>query len=207
MKGYIDFWIQSTDIESIADKAYVLGYNTVCIVDQGFSWRVRKVGNVVFVKKKVVVSDNEKSLKELLRGIKTSYPIVSVKPTGVSAARLAARDGRVDTVVLSPDTIDYIDKTQALMMKRYGKPLEVPINSFLKSNRRIKAMIYRRIYLFYQYSVPIIYSSSASEWNELIHPRGIVSLIKTLFEIDYRHVLLSISDIPRKILVGNGVRV
>ncbi len=209
MSSFIDFWIDADTsvLEELVDYARMLGYYILCVEDKGFEWKVIKKKGVRLVKRITIVEDSEKSLKERLRGIKVDYPVVVVKPTGIQSARLAARDGRVDAIVLDSESIHYIDKTQASMMKRSGKPLEVPINSFVKSSRRVKAMIYRRLYLFYQYGVPVIYSSCARDWNKLVHPKGVVSLIKTLISIDYRNVLLSLSDIPREVLVRNGVRV
>ena len=93
------------------------------------------------------------------------------------------------------------------MMKRHSKPLEVPVNTLFSVGDRVRAMMYRRIHLFYQYNVPVIYSSSATSWNEILHPKAIVSIVKTLAGVNGKSVLLSITDYPRALLLRNGVRV
>jgi len=213
MNGFIDFWInvEPDMVSHVVDIASKLGYSALCIEDKGFDWRVKRLNvgdyKIVLVKKKTLIEAGEDDLKEKLRGIKTIYPIVSVKPIGIQAARLSARDGRVDTVVLDKDTINFIDKTQARMMKEYRKILEVPLNSLLKSSRREKAMIYRRLLMFYYYGVPIIYSSGACEWNELMHPRSIIELLSSILDVDPKNIALSISSVPREILLRNGVKI
>ncbi|WFO76046.1 RNase P subunit p30 [Desulfurococcaceae archaeon MEX13E-LK6-19] len=208
MKGFVDLWVDIDPdlIDRVADIAYTMGYTVLCIEDKGFNWRTKRWNKVLVVKKRTIEAAGEKNLKEKLRGIKTVYPIVSVKPLDVQAARLAARDGRVDTIVLDKDSIDYIDKTQALMMKQFRKVLEVPINVFLESNNKIRAMMYRRIHMFYYYDVPVVFSSHARDWNQLIHPRSLVELLHTLTGIERKHLVYSISGLCVELLSKNGVR-
>ncbi len=208
MKGFVDLWvdIDPSLIDKVVDIAYTMGYTVLCIEDKGFNWRTKRWNKVLVVKKRTIEVAGEKNLKEKLRGIKTVYPIVSVKPLDVQAARLAARDGRVDTVVLDKDSIDYIDKTQALMMKQFRKVLEVPINVFLESSNKIRAMMYRRIHMFYYYDVPVVFSSHARDWNQLIHPRSLVELLHTLTNIDRKYLAYSLSGLCVELLSKNGVR-
>lgn len=208
MYGFIDLWvdIDPSILDYLADIAYSMGYNVLCLEDRGFGWKVKRYKKLLFVKRRTIEGESEKNLKEELRGIKTSYPIVSVKPLDIQAARLAARDGRVDTIVLDRDSIDFIDRTEALMMKRFGKILEVPVNSFLESTSRTKAMMYRRIHMYYYYGVPIIFSSHARDWNQLIHPRSLIEFLYTLVSIDRRYLAYSISGLCAELLSKNGVR-
>ena len=207
MNGYVDLWVNvSSDLDRIASIARLMGYIFIGLEDQGFKWKVREVNNVKFVKRITIEARSEKEIREKVRGIKVYYPIVAVKPLSTQVARFAARDGRVDLVVLDRDTIEYIDKIQAGMMKQFGKPLEVCINCFLKASSREKGMIFRRIRLFHYYSVPIIYSSGASRWNELIHPKGISALLSTLVDVPKASIVYGLSSIPLEILTKNGVR-
>lgn len=206
MNGYVDLWINiSNGLDKIADIIKLMGYKYVCIEDHNLKWRIKVVKNIKFVKRITIEADSEREIRERIRGIKVDYPIVAVKPLSTQVARFAARDGRVDLVVLDGDTIEYIDKIQAGMMKKFGKPLEVCINCFLKVSLRKKGMIFRRIKLFYYYGVPVVYSSGASKWYELLHPKSISALMSTLVDIPKTSILYGLSSIPLEILVKNNV--
>lgn len=209
MKGFTDLWIDAdgNELEKIIDIASMMGYKVLCVSRDFTRHRFVKQKNVFLVKKRVIAEAGEKNLKEKLRGVKVGYPVVAVIPLDVQAARLAARDGRVDIIVLNKDSLDNIDKTQALMMKQFMKILEVPLNDFLKYSNRVKSMIYRRIHMFYYYGIPIVYSSHAKSWNELIHPRSIVGLINSLLGVDKKLIVYSISSFIVEFLAKNGVRV
>jgi len=206
LKGYVDLWVRVSDeLDKIADIAWIMGYKYVGIEDHGYKWKVKVVNRVRFIKRITIEARTEKEIRERVRGIKVEYPIVAVKPLSIQVARFAARDGRIDLVVLDRDTIQYIDKTQAGMMKQYRKPLEVCINCFLKASSREKGMMFRRLRLFQHYSVPIIYSSGASSWNELIHPHGVTTLVSTLLGIPRSSVIYGLASLPLEILVRNGI--
>ena len=207
MSGYIDLWIKiPKDLDRIASIAKLMGYIYVGLEDHGFKWKIKEINGVKFIKRITIEARTEKEIRERVRGIKVNYPIVAVKPLSIQVARFAARDGRIDLIVLDRDTIEYIDKTQAGMMKQFCKPLEFCINCFLKASSREKGMIYRRIRLFQYYNVPIIYSSGASHWNELIHPKGIVKLLSTLVDVPMTSIVYGLSSIPLEVIVRNNVR-
>ncbi len=203
--GYIDLCVdvEKSDLGEAAKVAYELGYTALGVEDKGYSWKIKRINGITLYKRITITAEKEKELKEKLRGIKLKYPIVAVNPLGIQAARLAARDGRVDLVVLSTDSLDYIDKAQVSLMKQYGKPLELHVNSFLRMSGRARAMVYRRLNLFYRYLVPVVYSSGAKNWPQLIHPEGIVSLFSTLLELPRNSIRYSISSLPLE-MVSKG---
>ncbi|MCD6487983.1 MAG: RNase P subunit p30 [Desulfurococcales archaeon] len=212
MRGFIDLWldIEPDEVEKAIDVGHKMGYTAFGLEDHGFNWRVKKLRDkkITLVKRITLSEEKESKLKEKLRGIKLSFPIVSVKPQSIQVARFAARDGRVDTIIVDKDTAMYIDKTQVLMVKRYRKVLEIPLEEFLKANDRAKAMIYRRLLLILHYNTPFIISSRARKWNKIHHPLSIISLLTSLLDLDNKDLLLhNISGLPLEILVKNGVKV
>ena len=168
----------------------------------------RQFKNLVVVKKKVLSTSNKKELLSSLKGVKREKVIVSVRPLSTEVARTAAHDTRVDTIVIDKDTYYFIDKPQINLMKQYHKPLELPFNEYLNYEPHIRSMIYRRIKYYLTYAKqPIIISSRALNWNEVLVPKSIIALLSLLFELDPREALLSITNYPREILVRNGVTI
>ena len=51
-----------------------------------------------------------------------------------------------------------------------------------------------------------MFSSGARDWNEIIHPRSMVSFLSQVFGLDRSSVIISISTVPRELLVRNGVK-
>jgi ribonuclease P/MRP protein subunit RPP1 len=203
-KVFIDLWIRRINDKTI-NYLVKLGYRAIAVEE--LSSRVRRFNGLIAVNKVVVEAENRKELRRKLQGIKTRAVIVSVKPFGIEAARMAAHDGRVDTIIIDEDTLYYIDKQQINMMKHYVKPLELSLNNYLRIDDRLKAMIYRRVNLYLRRKMPLLVSSGASDWYELLVPRSAVTMLKILFGISVRNGLLFMSNYPLEILVANGVRV
>jgi ribonuclease P/MRP protein subunit RPP1 len=203
-KIFIDLWVKGIN-EKIIDYLIKLGYKAVAIEE--LSSKVKRFNELIAVNKVVVEAETKKELRRKLQGIKTRAIIVSVKPFGIEAARMAAHDGRVDTIIIDKDTLYYIDRQQINMMKHYVKPLELPLNNYLGIDDKLRAMIYRRINLYLRKKMPLLISSGASYWYELLVPRSAVIMLKILFGISVRNGLLFMSNYPLEILVANGVRV
>ncbi|MEM1825727.1 MAG: RNase P subunit p30 family protein, partial [Desulfurococcaceae archaeon] len=144
-----------------------------------------------------------------LKNIKRERNIVSVKPKSVEASRMAAHDTRVDTIILDENTVYYMDKQQFSLMKQYSKPIEIPLNTFYSSiDSSLKSMIYRRVkYYLYYTKQPLIVSSRASEWYELMNPKIAVLILSQILGIDKRLALSYLTIYPREILVYNGVSI
>lgn len=66
-----------------------------------------------------------------VREARRLYDIVAVKPSTAEAARMAARDPRVDLVVLPPAMARYMDKSQARLLELGGGCIEVWLSHLL----------------------------------------------------------------------------
>ena len=205
MRIFIDLWINSSDTKLLRFLVK-LGYRVAASTE--IDKRVLEEEDLLLIRKTVVEASSRSELREKLRGIKNDYVIVSVKPISIDAARMAAHDSRVDTIIVDQDSLKYIDKAQMSLMKQFSKPLEIPFKTFLYASDRVKAMIYRRInYYLYYTKLPLIISSGASHWNELMEPRSTIYLFSKLFNIDEEKVLLYMTSYPREIIVRNGVSI
>ncbi len=191
--------------EKCIETYTILGYRAACI--EGLNRKIIRKNNFIAVRKSTIYSESQKSLKHDIRNEKSRSFITAVVPLSIEAARFAARDRRVDTVVLVSDSVRYIDKTEIAMLKRFSKPLEVPINTLITSPSSVKAMIIRRIDLALKYNVTIILSSWAHEWNEIPAPISYTALGSILLRIPMKDVLVMLTNYTRELMVKNGVHI
>lgn len=180
------------------------GYGAVVV--EGCSFRWRCVEGLLVACRKTLRGEDERGLKTMLRGIKLRYPLVAVEPLSRQAARFAARDRRVDLIVLSRDTLQYIDKTQARMMKHHGKILEIRMSDYFRMDQREKAMVYRRINLFRSIDADVVFSSGARSIYEVIPVFSLTRLAANLYGIRIGYVEASVSTLIWKRLVDGGVK-
>lgn len=205
MRAFIDMWIRSID-DKMVDLLSKMKYRAAAVEGLDFDEPIVK-NNLVLVKKVVVEASSRDELIDKLRGAAKKGAIISVKPRSVEAARAAAHDTRVSTLILDFDSVDYLDKPQCSLMKQHRKPVEISMKIFYGSlDLKLKAMIYRRINYYLNYTKqPLIVSSGASSWSELVDPRSAISLLSILFGVDKRRALSFLTTYPREILVYSGV--
>lgn len=202
--SYVDFGVASSELDKLTLVARRLGYRAL-LVEEGGSWdSTVSMNGVTLVKKQVISSLNEKELKKALSKSSSKSTVVSVRPLDVSAARLAARDSRVDAVVLDLETLNYIDKQQLSMMKRFSKPIELPLKLITGGERALAKVIRRLIYAAC-IEVPLVFSSKASDWSELYYPKSIALLLSQVLSLEPGDLLSGFTTIPREILVKKGV--
>ncbi len=204
LRGYIDLWLKDFNEETY--KTLVnLGYKAVAVED--YHATTKRLPELIVVRKKVVSAESRKELREKLHGIKSDNIIVSVRPLGVEAARMAAHDKRVDTIIMDDETLYYIDKAQLNMMKDFNKPLEICVTELLRFSPRKKAMIYRRINFALRRNIHLVLVSCASNWNQVLIPVSTVYLFSLLANIPLKKALETITSAPHAILAKNGVKV
>ncbi|MEM1532921.1 MAG: hypothetical protein QXS06_00830 [Desulfurococcaceae archaeon] len=203
--SYIDFGVTSSELDKLTLVARRLGYRALLVEDCGSWASAVSMNGVTLVKKQVISSPNERELKRALSTSTSKSTVISVKPLGISAARLAARDSRVDAVVLDLETLNYIDKQQFSMMKRFSKPIELPLKLITGGERALAKVIRRLIYAAY-IEVPIVFSSKASDWSELYYPKSIAFLLSQVLSLKPGDLLSGFTTIPREILVKKGVK-
>ncbi len=203
--NYIDFGVNSSELDKLTIVARRLGYKALLVENKEGWTSATNMNEVVLVGKKVIASLNERDLKKALSTSTSKSAVVSVKPLDVSAARLAARDSRVDAVVLDLETLNYIDGQQLSMMKRFSKPIELPLKLILGGERALAKVVRRLIYAA-RLEVPVVFSSKAIDWSELYYPKSIALLLSQLLSLELEAVMSGFTTIPREILVRKGVK-
>lgn len=203
MKGfYIDLWIKSLDPE-LCRMLHETGYSIIVL--EGTYPSVCE-GILVF-EKKIVEAASRKELLHKLRNVDRKY-VVSVKPRSVESARVAARDSRVDTIILDEDSVRFMDKHQFNLMKQFVKPLEFSLNTWLRTSLKNRALVHRALFTcIHRYGLPIVVSSGASKWNEVIHPKSAIEFLSSLLNIPPIISNLYVSVYPRDVLVRKGFNI
>lgn len=156
--------------------------------------------------KRVIEAFSRKELLDKLRSIDWGRSVVSVKPRSVESARVAARDSRVDTIIVDEISAKFMDKHQFNLMKQFVKPLEFSLNNWLRMSLKNRTLVYRALFIYtHRYKLPIIASSGASSWNEAIHPRSIIDFLTRLLNVPPMLSTMSVTAHPRDILVRKKV--
>lgn len=200
---YIDFWIRSLDAE-LCNTLLEMGYSVVVVERPGSNI----CRDIRFFEKRVIDAVSRKELLDKLRSIDRSRVVVSVKPRSVESARVAARDSRVDSIILDRDSARFIDKHQFNLMKQFSKPLEFSMNDWLEAGLGGRVLIYRVLHQHvHKYGLPVVAGSGASKWNEAVSPRSAIDFFSRLINIPPRVSILYVSAYPRDILVKKGFRV
>ena len=158
-----------------------------------------------YVKRLDISSHNKVVIKEALRKYRREVEVIVVHPLSVEAARLAARDSRVDVLNfhLKPELFEPVE---AKMMALNGKVLEVNLRELISNGATLRLIhLYRRmIYLAQSFKVEILISSGASKPIELRRPRDLASILLFLgFKGDFRRTL---SEVPFRIVSTNRAK-
>lgn len=204
MRVYIDFWVKRLDSKMLKILRE-LGYRVVLCENLV---ELSEDKDVSVVNKGVVESSSRADLLNKLKGIKSKGVVVSVKPLSLEAARTAAHDTRVDTLIIDSANVKFMDKHQFNLLKQFSKPIEFPLNHWLKLPLAKRTAVFQRLVVFiHRYKLPFIVSSGANAWHEVFEPRSIVHYLSNLFGAPRGLVLLSLTSYPKEILVKNGFKV
>jgi len=202
LKIYIDLWIKSLDSKT-AEILRKLGYKAIAVEEER-----ECVADLLVITKRVIEANTRKEIKEKLHGIKRKHVLVSVKPLSIEAARMAAHDSRVDTIIIDDTCYKYIDRNQINLMKQHSKPLELPLGRWLAYTPRKRSAIYRRVmYYLFHTKMPLIVTSCAKNWNELLVPRSTIYLLSIAFHIPLSQAVLSLTSYPRELISRCGVSI
>jgi len=196
-KVFVDFYIERCD-DTLLETARKLGYYALACSNRFISG-VKEVSVKTF-NKVIVPANYVGELRNALRDINHKNNIVTVHPMSVEVARWASHDGRIDSILMTPENIKVFDKKQASTMKYYSKPLEVRIPDLVHGDSEIRGAIYRRLNLFAKSGVPVIAGTMAREWFELISPVAIIKLLSTQYDIPEKVALRYLTDIPQQVI-------
>lgn len=188
-KTLCELWIKPNNIDqgiNIIKLLIRMGYNIICIeASNDIFLELKKQAeklNMQLLKRITVTSTTDSEGKIKLRGIRTKHHIVSFNPTGISAARLAARDTRIDTILFTLHSCTYIDKTQLRMMVKNNKTLEIPLKEVVDNihNYKFVSKLKKTLKVAEKLGLNIVVSSASETVFELWHPIHKISILRLL---------------------------
>ena len=209
-REYIDFWVRVEERDGAAElfsKLTELGYRKAVVelednLEESFE-EIKSLAeeNKLEIYRKLVLEPSGR--KELLRNLRENrgkYEVISIICRNLDTALVAARDSRVDTLIIPPNPGYRLDKGVAALLKHR---VELPFNWFLSQETRdafLSTAI--KIMKFLAGKRGVIVSSAASSSLELRGWRELASLLEVL-GMNTQQALDSISIIPQEILREN----
>ncbi|MDW7978456.1 MAG: hypothetical protein RMH74_06610 [Candidatus Caldarchaeum sp.] len=193
-REYVDMHVEKMD-ERMASTMARMGFRHVCAVDVKALGKEADLGVSVYRKVFLEVS----SRGELLQLLKNcgKKVVVGVKPLTREALMVAARDGRVGTIMVHGEMAE-IDRHVAKVLKNC---LEITVSeiaeSFEESRRWRNLLKIVRAAEFI--GTPIIVSSGASCETELLPPHQMAYMLASMRSLN-RPDLDAVSTTPLKLL-------
>jgi len=210
-RKYVDFWINLTDevdLSEMISEAKKLGFRSVVVssVDESRLKEFKKLSEdfKIEVYRKLILEPKDRlTLLKNLRAYRGEYEVVSVICSNLEVALTAARDSRVDSLILPPSKRFRIDKGVAALI---SNSVELPFKWFIdEASRREFIRVASEIVNYLSRKTSIIVSSSASKPFELRSPHELASLLQVL-GLDRSTALDAVSIIPGKIIETNLVK-
>ena len=210
-RKYVDFWINLTDevdLSEMISEAKKLGFRSVVVssVDESRLKEFKKLSEdfkIEIYRKLILEPEDRLTLLKNLRAYRGEYVVISVICSNLEVALTAARDSRVDSLILPPSKRFRIDKGVAALI---CNSIELPFKWFIdEASRREFIRVASEIVNYLSRKTNIIVSSSASKPFELRSPHELASLLQVL-GLDRGTALDAVSIIPGKIIETNLVK-
>jgi len=208
MRSYVDLWVRCESFERCLEMMKCLkrlGFSSAAIELRGecverfdhLKREAEEVG-IKLYRKLVLEPSTRKELLKLLRENRGKFEVISVICRNLETALVAARDSRVDTIIIPVNPRYRFDKGVAALLKNR---VELPFRyfledrgGFLRTASEIASILGKRC--------GIIVSSAGSSNLELRNPRQLASLLQVL-GFDEERALDSISTEPTKLIEEN----
>ncbi len=208
MRAFTDFWVKVRDLDQASDilkKLRELGFSNAVIeageeVLERFD-ELRRIGEEQGVKvyrKLVLKPDGRKSLLRSLRSNRGKFEIITVLCENLETALVAARDSRVDSLIIPPRPRFRFDKGVAALLKN---SVELPFKQYLEDKRGFLETAMRVVEILGK-KTSIIVSSAADDILDLRGPRELASMLQVL-GFSQEQALDSVSKNPMKIIERN----
>lgn len=192
-RKYVDLHVLRMD-RSMASTMAGMGYGHVCVVGEGV-YDASSLGITVHRKEYLEV-ESRTDLLSRLRRLERNV-LVCVKPLTREALMVAARDGRVGTVMVYGGMAD-VDRHVAQVFKNILEITVAEIIECFNDGRKWRSLM-RIVKAADAVGIPTIISSGASCEEELLPPRQLGYILAALKGVD-SPVLDSVSTIPLKLL-------
>ena len=211
MRRYVDLWVRCESMEKCLEMIRCLkrlGFSSAVLELRGecvekFDYLKKEAEGVELnlYRKLVLEPSSRKELLKMLRENRGRFEVISVICRNLETALVAARDSRVDTIIIPVNPRYRFDKGVAALLKNR---VELPFKYFLKDKggflrtaSEIVSVLGKRC--------GIIVSSAGSCSLELRNPRQLASLLQVL-GFDEERALNSISIEATNLIEENLVK-
>ncbi len=162
--------------------------------------------NGLKVVKRVIIDARDKSeALSMIRKFRYKVQLISVKCNSLSLARFAARDRRVDILMMPRDfPLRFADKSEVKLALQGNTAVEISLKELIECKSLSKVLaLYQRLCLFARkIGVPIIISSGATNVYEMRSPRDMISLA-LLLDMPLHYAQHCVSTFPVEIIERN----
>ena len=211
MRRFIDFWIKGQSLDQALSLLKVLkklGFSGAVLELQEeliekfdeLKLRANELG-ISLYRKFIVKPEGRRDLLKTLRGNRGRFEVITVICENLETALVAARDSRVDSLIIPPRPRFRIDKGVASLIKNR---VELPFKFFLEDKQAFLETALNVI-KFLGRKVDLIISSGAEDEYDLRNPRELAALLQVL-GYDQEKALDSVSKIPEQILEENMLK-
>jgi len=211
MRRFIDFWIKGQSLDQALSLLKVLkklGFSGAVLELQEeliekfdeLKLRANELG-ISLYRKLIVKPEGRRDLLKTLRGNRGRFEVITVICENLETALVAARDSRVDSLIIPPRPRFRIDKGVASLIKNR---VELPFKFFLEDKQAFLETALNVI-KFLGRKVDLIISSGAEDEYDLRNPRELAALLQVL-GYDQEKALDSVSKIPEQILEENMLK-
>ena len=211
MRRFIDFWIKGQSLDQALSLLKILkelGFSGAVLELQEelieefdeLKLRANELGMSLY-RKLIVKPEGRRDLLKTLRGNRGRFEVITVICENLETALVAARDSRVDSLIIPPRPRFRIDKGVASLIKNR---VELPFKFFLE-DRQAFLETALNVIKFLGRKVDLIISSGAEDEYDLRNPRELAALLQVL-GYDQEKALDSVSKIPEQILEENMLK-
>ncbi|MDJ0269407.1 MAG: RNase P subunit p30 family protein [Aigarchaeota archaeon] len=201
----MDFWVKARTLEEaekLLERLSSLGFSACCLETgmEGKEYKeVAEVGvayKMEVVRKRVVEARSRIDVLQALRKKKPSE-ICAVTPRTREAFLVAARDERVDTIIIHEELVE-LDRHILKVLKNF---LELPLDTVFKAidDSTVLTRLVNVLRVVAAVELPLIISSGASLPERLRSPRQLAAVLNA-FGIEQVKSLDAVSNIPEQIL-------
>ncbi len=205
-RRFIDFWVHVTpeNSQEILSKLRELGFGAAVVEFDGSEEEFRETlryaesMGLELYRKLVVRVSGRRPLLSALRSNRGRYEVISVVCEDLETALVAARDNRVDTVVIPPRPGYRFDKGVASLLRNR---VEIPFNQILEDPEP-SLKTYLEVFKILGRKAGIIVSSGASSPLMLRTPWQLISL-PMIMGYSHEEALKTVSDECWSIIATN----
>ncbi len=196
-RKFIDFWVHLNPENSpeILAKLRELGFHAAVAEFEGSSEEFRETlrqaesMGLMLYRKLVIRVSGRRPLLSTLRENRGKYEVVSVFCEDLETALVAARDNRVDTIIIPPEPEYRFDKGVASLLRNR---VEVPFKLLIEDLEN-SLKTYREVFNILARKTGVIVSSGASSTQGLRTPWQLLSL-PMIMGYSQEEALKTISD-------------